>query len=62
MRFNFPSVLAVFGGLALWLGAATTALADGCTSASRIQQALREVTHSSVASFSDSFIFQGARL
>jgi signal transduction histidine kinase len=48
MRLKFPSVLAVFWGLALWLGAATTAaaasLADGCASATRIEQALREVT------------------
>ena len=43
MRRNFPLVLAVFWVLALWLGVATTVLADGCASATRIQQALREV-------------------
>ncbi len=44
MRFNFPSVLAVFLGLAALLGMATNALANECASATRIEQALREVT------------------
>jgi len=36
--------MAFIGGLVLWLGAAATAFADGCASATRIEQALREVT------------------